>query len=64
VKLKDNYSALRAIHSELATIAERTKTMAHANLADPCVSEWVSIMDRQDDLLAQLSRLDGQPLEL
>lgn len=64
MKLKDYYAALRAIHAELAEIAEQTKTMAYANLADPSNSAWVSIMNRQDALLDQLGRLDSQPLEL
>ncbi|CAN7630008.1 hypothetical protein [Massilia sp. LjRoot122] len=64
MKLKDHYAALRAIHAELAAIAEQTKTMAHANLADPSNTDWLYIMDRQDALLGQLSRLDNQPLEL
>jgi hypothetical protein len=64
MKLKDYHAALRAIHAELAAIAEQTKTMAHANLADPSNSDWVYIMNQQDALLGQLGRLDGQPLEL
>jgi hypothetical protein len=64
MKLKDHYAALRAIHAELASIAEQTKTMAHRNLADPSNGDWLSIMSQQDALLYQLGRLYGQPLEL
>lgn len=64
MKVRDYYTALRAIHAELAAIAERTKIMAQANCAHPGNPDWVSIMDRQDALLGQLGRLDNQPLEL
>lgn len=41
IKLKDYYAALRAIHAELAAIAERTKTMAQASCAHPGNPSWV-----------------------
>lgn len=64
MKLDDYYAALRAIHVQLAAIADRTKIMGQANCAHPGNPDWVSIMDRQDALLDQLGRLDNLPLEL
>lgn len=63
MKLEEYHAVLRAIHADLAAIAQRTKTMALAHCAHPDNPDWVSIMDRQDALLVQLGRLDNQPLE-
>lgn len=54
------FAACKPIHTELISIAERTRQMALTHCADASNPAYVSLMDRQDELLRKLSKLDAQ----
>ncbi len=59
---EDYLTACRAIHQELARIAERTRLMAETRCADPSNPDWIKEMGQQDELLECLTKLDSEAL--
>ena len=62
MEVTDYYRRCSAIHSELATIYERTRVMARTNCANDSNGDWIAVMNRQDALLTELKRLDSESL--
>ncbi len=63
MKLQDYWNTCRAIHSELAAIAEEIYNMALSHCAGPSNHRYVDLMKKRQKLVNQLATLDTQRLE-
>jgi len=60
MNLEEYFSATRAIHTELANIAEATGNMAHAVAAHPQNTQFTQLMARHSFLVNQFQQVHAR----
>lgn len=60
MNLEEYFSATRAIHAELAQIAETTRSMAYAGTANPANLQFTQLMARHFVLVNQFQQVHGR----